>query len=441
MKRVGRPGLAGILAALCLVPGPIWGAPAAAGPSAPSRPEVPAAEGLPLNPVDAAEALWKAYAERVDLDARTDLLHLEFKPGILSGAGAVSGPSADRGLLAGFYAELSASGLGIESSVEEVPNADDLKRLTWGIVKTPWGSLSSESDALADGRTPELRLPLGSRVELLLNRFDGLVLVKSTEGRVGWMRAKELSLRNDIAIVAWNRRSQVLVTALAAEIEVNGSGDGKTFLKAPFASELPIERKIPDGGWSVILPDGRTGILRAGDAVDHDEFAANEENLRRESPAGFLAKAAQSAEKLASAGWKKSEAGMSLPEGAYRLHDLILPSDPDRQARLGAPLSGGRRGSELKPGDLVFFGENGRVRYSGIWLGKGRFAADDPKRGGAAIFVFSTQPRADANGGLGPFLWAVRPEVSQLANPCLLSIRSHPFNQAPPAGAVRCRLR
>lgn len=141
MKRVGRPGLAGILAALCLVPGPIWGAPAAAGPSAPSRPEVPAAEGLPLNPVDAAEALWKAYAERVDLDARTDLLHLEFKPGILSGAVAVSGTSADRGLLAGFYAELSASGLGIESSVEEVPNADDLKRLTWGIVKTPRGGV------------------------------------------------------------------------------------------------------------------------------------------------------------------------------------------------------------------------------------------------------------------------------------------------------------
>ncbi len=438
MECVGRAGIAALFAALLWASGPASGAPGAPGPAVPARPEVPAAEGLPLNPVEAAGALWKAYAEKTDLDARTDLLHLEFKPGNTPGAVAVSGTSADRGLLAGFYAELSASGLGIESSVEEVPNADDLKRLTWGVVKKPWGNLSSESDALAAGRAPDLKLPLGSRVEILLNRFDGLILVKSTEGRVGWMRADDLALKNDVAIVAWNRRSLVFVTSLSAEVE--GSGQ-KPLMKAPFASELPIEKTLPEGGWSVILPDGTTGIIRSGDAADHDALAAGEESLRRSSPAGFLAKAAQSAQKLVSSGWQKSTAGMTLPEGVYRLHDLILPSDPDRQARLGAPLSGGKRGSELKPGDLVFFGENGRVRHSGVWIGKGRFAADDPKSGRAAIFVFSGASRADANGGLGPFLWAVRPEVSQLANPCLLSIRSHPFNQAPPAGAVRCRLR
>lgn len=410
----------------------------ASGPMAPVRGAVSASEGMPLNPVDAARAIWKAYAERTELDPRTDLLHLEFRPGNSSGAVAVSGTSADRSLLAGFFAELSASGVGIESSVEEVPNADQLKRLTWAVAKTPWASLSNESDALQSGRTPDMKLPLGSRVQILINRFDGLLLVKTTEGRVGWVRAEDFAIKNDIAIVAWNRKDMLLVTALDAEVR---DPDGRALMKAPFGAELPLEKKLTEGGWSVILPSGGVGMLSALDAVEHDEFATREENLRRESPAGFRRKAAESAQKLVSARWSAGEVGMTLPQGAYRLHDLILPSDADRLARLGAPLSGGKGGRELKPGDLVFFGENGRVRHAGVWLGQGRFAADDPKTGRAGVFAFSSAARAEANGGLGPFLWAVRLEVSQLANPCMLSIRSHPFNQAPPAGAVRCRLR
>lgn len=440
MKKAPRRTAAFLLSALLFAAGVSQSsaAPGASGPMAPARAEVPASEGLPLNPVEAARAIWKAYAERTELDPRTDLLHLEFSPGNASGSVAVSGTSADRELLAGFFAALSGSGIGIESSVEEVPNADQLKRLTWAVAKAPWAGLSLESDALQAGRVPNMKLPLGSRVQILINRFDGLLLVRTTEGRVGWGRADDFAIKNDIAIVAWNRQRQVFVTSLDARVV---DRDGRTLMKAPFGAELPVEKALSEGGWSVILPSGGLGILSASDAVEHDEFATREENLRRESPAGFRRKAAESAQKLVSAGWRAGEVGMTLPQGAYRLHDLILPSDADRLARLGAPLSGGKGGRELKPGDLVFFGENGRVRHAGVWLGKGRFAADDPKTGRAAVFAFSSAARAEANGGLGPFLWAVRLEVSQLANPCMLSIRSHPFNQAPPAGAVRCRLR
>ena len=76
MECVGRAGIAALFAALLWASGPASGAPGAPGPAVPARPEVPAAEGLPLNPVEAAGALWKAYAEKTDLDARTDLLQM-----------------------------------------------------------------------------------------------------------------------------------------------------------------------------------------------------------------------------------------------------------------------------------------------------------------------------------------------------------------------------
>lgn len=385
--------------------------------------------------VQEARRLFTEYREAAALDPRTDFLDLTFGVANAPGAVAVKGVSADHALLAGFFAELARAGIGVESSVEEVPNAEDLKRLTWALVARSSALLADASGSGAAVR----ELALGEHLRVLVNRFDGRVLVQTPDGRIGWVEEKALALMNDVAFVAWNRRADAVVTAASAPVTDAG---GKTRLTAPLGAALPLVNAEAER-FEVLLPGGGTGFIARKLAAEEKGFQSANEELRRAAPAGFLARTAQSAEALVKAGAGRSDYLAPLPVAALRLHDLIAPEEPDRLARLGPPLSGGVKGRELKPGDLVFFGDakEGAVLRAGIWLGRGRFAADAPKTGRAKVFTFNGGGGRSANGGMGVFLWAVRPQVAELANPCLLSTRAHPFHQAPPSALKRCRLR
>ena len=395
-------------------------------------------------PADAAMALWEDYVEEVDLDPRTDLLELAFGKGVTASGVTVSGVSADPQLLSGFLARLATRGIAIASNVRQVPDSEALKLLTWGLVQTSSARIALTKRRLAAGET-DRRVFLGSPVRILINDFDGALCVELEDGRVGWMRESDLALRNDMSIVAWNRRPSVVVTAFAARIM---SESGNPVRTGVLGVRLPLVGRTEDGGWRVALPDGRKAVIGRDDAEEAAAFERREENARRENPAAFRAAIAKSAEALVASGFSERDEELPLAVAAYRLHDLILEQAPDRMARLGAPLSGGKGGRELRPGDLVFFGDAnakgrdaGVPRRAGVWLGGGRFAAEAPNARKTAALKFDGGRGARANGGMGVFLWAVRPEVSELANPCLLSVRSNPFHQAPPAGLARCRLR
>ncbi|WP_295480154.1 hypothetical protein [uncultured Sutterella sp.] len=417
------------------VPVTISAAPAGLAPAAVSRAAPGGEQDAAADVVDQARRLYAQYREAAAVDPRTDLLELTFGSANAPGAVAVKGLSADHALLAGFFAELARAGIGVESSVEEVPNAEDLKRLTWALVARSSAPLADASGTGAAVRA----LPLGERLRVLVNRFDGRVLVQTPDGRLGWVEEKALALLNDVAFVAWNRRADVAVTAPAAPVT---DADGKKLFTAPLGATLALVNSGSER-FEVLLPGGGTGFIARPFAAAEKDFQSANEELRRAAPADFLARTAQSAQALVKAGAGRSDYLAPLPVAALRLHDLIAPEEPDRLARLGPPLSGGVKGRELKPGDLVFFGDakKGAVLRAGLWLGRGRFAADDPKTGRAAVFSFDGGAKAGSNGGMGIFLWAVRPQAAELANPCLLSTRAHPFHQAPPAALKRCRLR
>ena len=431
-----------MLLALTAAALPVTAAPASAAVPAPaavvSR-EVPAAAGRASDAgadvVKEAGRLLTEYREAAALDPRTDLLDLAFDTANAPGAVAVKGMSAAHALLAGFFAELARAGIGVESSVEEVPNAEDLKRLTWALVAH---SSTPLADASGSG-APVRELALGERLRVLVNRFDGRVLVQTPDGRIGWVEEKALALMNDAAFVAWNRRTDAVVTAPSAPVTDAG---GKTLLTAPLGAALPLVNEEAER-FEVLLPGGGTGFIDRRLGAQEKGFQSANEDLRRTSPADYLARTARSAQDLVEEGAGRSDYLTPLPVAALRLHDLIAPEEPDRLARLAPPLSGGVKGRELKPGDLVFFGDEkeGAVLRAGIWLGRGRFAADDPQTGRAKVFSFDGGGGRVANGGMGVFLWAVRPQAAELANPCLLSTRAHPFHQAPPAALKRCRLR
>lgn len=410
--------------------------------AAPERPPVvsPGVAVLATDPVGSARSVWAAWAEDAELDPRTDLIELDFAPGMREGSVKVTGVSASPQLLAGLYAALSTQGIPFESAVRQLPDVEALRLLTRGVVRSTRAPAARTRQELLSGRSAR-RVPLAGIVEVLENTFDGVVRVRLDDGWIGWMRGSDLSLVKEAWLVAWNRREKILVTDPRLRLKTPA---GAVVAEVRAGVKLPVLGRTEKGEWLAALPDGREVVVPAGSAEDWERLAVREENARRTDPAAFRAAVARTAGALAAAGWSQREDGTPVVTTAFRLHDLILDEAPDRAARLSAPLSGGRAGGELLPGDLVFFGCNGTPERTGIWLGEGRFVAEVPGTDGterAAVLKFTGGRTAKDNGGAGPFLHAERLSVEALDNPCLLSTRASPFHQAPPGGLSRCRLR
>lgn len=423
-------------------PAPVSAAPAASVVITPDA-------GAPAS--ERARALWQSFREGEALDPRVDLIRLKFgsPASRVPGAAAVTGVSAEPELLAEFFGMLGRRGVSPESSVERLPPVEDRARLAWAVVARP--------DARLTGIAPEDAADTGERVRTLgagerlqiLKRAEGRALVRCEDGRLGWAAEGDLAMKNETAYVAWNRRDLIAVTRAGAEALPEGSGAP---VPLPVGTLLPAgpdetgtERE--SGAYDIVLPDGRRARLTADAAQPARTWQRREEIRRREAPAKYLERVAATAASWT--GMRGDALGMPLPAAALAAHDLVAPRDLDRLARLGAPLSGGRGGRELLPGDILFFGSGETPEAAGVWLGGGLFAAVSPETGLVARIAFGTPKvrrgakttKTAPNGGLGKFLWAVRPAVAELRNPCLLSTRSHPFHQAPAAGMARCRLR
>ena len=392
---------------------------------------------LDTDAVGIARSVWSAWVEDSELDPRVDLIELDFEKGMHEGAVKITGLSASPDLLSGFYAALATRGILFESAVTLLPDAERLKLLTRGVVRSTraWGA-QSRKDLLA-GRAAR-RVPLGRIVQVLENSFDGVIRVRLDDGWIGWMREGDLSLVKESWLIAWNRRDHVLITAPKLRLYTPA---GSIVAEVRAGVQLPLLGKNDKGDWRVALPDGREVIVGAQDAVDWQKFSVSEENDRRADPEAFRAAIAKTAEALATAGWSQREDGAPIVVTAFRLHDLILDEAVDRAARLSPPRLAGKQGADLRPGDLVFFGANKTPERVGIWLGGGKFVAEAPGSDKAAVLPFTGGSNEKANGGMGPFVLAERLPVEVLNNPCLLSTRSNPFHQAPPGPLSRCRLR
>lgn len=59
------------------------------------------------------------------------------------------------------------------------------------------------------------------------------------------------------------------------------------------------------------------------------------------------------------------------------LFGIDLPRTAAEQARVGEPIAKG----DLRPGDLVFFSEGGRISHVGVYLGAGEFANSASSKG------------------------------------------------------------
>jgi gamma-D-glutamyl-L-lysine dipeptidyl-peptidase len=200
---------------------------------------------------------------------------------------------------------------------------------------------------------------LGTRVTLLSSRHP-FYRVRGEDAHVGWVHRGYLATGDPEWALAWERADHgEPVVALGADLR---DDQDEVVARLPWGA-----RVLQIAGGRFRLPDGRTGRLAGGEVVPvgrlWDRFPARGESVVR------TARRWLGAPYLWGGVTPHGVDCSGLVQSAFWIHGIAMPRDSDMQAHVGSPLETGPAFRRLRPGDLLFFAERGRVNHVAISTG------------------------------------------------------------------------
>lgn len=200
---------------------------------------------------------------------------------------------------------------------------------------------------------------MGSRLALL-SRRGRFWRVRGEDAHVGWIHNGYLARGEPDWTLAWERATEG-EPAVSLGATVHDEAD-RVFARLPWGARI-----LQPSPGRVLLPDGRSGRIGSGEvvAVDRlwDRFPA-----RGDSVIG-TARSWMGAPYLWGGVTPNGVDCSGFVQAVYWLHGVALPRDSDMQARVGAEVVPGDEWAGLRPGDLLFFAERGRVNHVAMALG------------------------------------------------------------------------
>jgi len=287
------------------------------------------------------------------------------------------GEATDRAAIEDLVARAAAFGT-VTDRIVRLP-AHESPAEGYGLVRSAVAPLLPEPRISA---APASQYVLGRSFDVLSRRGPWL-RVRGEDGYIGWLHVGYVVLCGEEQMRAWERGTGgEPVVSLGAELL---DADGRLLCRLPWGARL-----IRDAAGRLRLPDGREGVLGAGEVVELERLPA------RFPPHGESV--VRTARRWAGtpylwAGVTQAGADCSgYVQSVFRLHGVALPRDSDMQAQAGAPVDPGADFAALRPGDLLFFAEFGeRITHVALSLGGARILHSALSAGGVAEY--------DLNGG------------------------------------------
>jgi hypothetical protein len=238
--------------------------------------------------------------------------------------------------------------------------APDKSRTLWVV--------SSVADVRREGaHSAELltQLIMGESADLLKTEGDWH-LVRLSDGYQGWIRSWYVREADAGEVAAYGNAARTIV-----------AGNIGYVLSAPDEKSLPVSESVvgtrliaaqASGGFrAVTLPGGRGGFMREELLADVDERTEPDRERLVQRSMRFLG-----IPYLWGGTTPKGFDCSGLVQRVFLMEGVALPRDSDRQALAGT-LVPKERIDSLAPGDLLFFGEGGKVGHVAIGIGNARF--------------------------------------------------------------------
>jgi len=218
---------------------------------------------------------------------------------------------------------------------------------------------------------------MGSEVSILKIKNKYWVYCQLDDEYLGWMTISSLTIGDHNFIRQWREHEKLVVTANYGQIWEKPSTKSFRSVSDVIKGNILINRGHKKKWYQVELPDGRIGFIRSNLVTKEEDFS---NSLKFKSMDDFLAKAypflglpylwgGRSAKGFDCSGFTQT---------VFKLNGISLPRDANMQVKTGNEIVLDDSLTNLKPGDLLFFGKDvDHIFHVGIYIGNDQFIHSD----------------------------------------------------------------
>ena len=241
----------------------------------------------------------------------------------------------------------------------------------YGIVRLSVCNIRAEGKFTSGMVTQGL---LGMPVKI--RQYSGWYEIQTPDNYTGWTHRMSITPMSEKQYDKWNRAEKVIVTSHYGFAYERADTRSQVVSDVVAGDRLKWEGDKGDF-YKVGYPDGRTAYIAKDISMKETEWRAQ---LKQDAESIIQTAYSMMGIPYLWAGTSSKGVDCSgMVRTVLFMHDIIIPRDASQQARTGERLTIEPDFSNLKEGDLVFFGqknENGKsenVSHVGIYIGKRKF--------------------------------------------------------------------
>jgi len=218
---------------------------------------------------------------------------------------------------------------------------------------------------------------MGTEVKVLKIKHKYWVYCQLDDEYIGWMTISSLEIGDHDFIEQWREQEKLVVTANYGQIWEKPSQKNVRSVSDVVKGNILINRGMKKKCSVVELPDGRVGYIQSNLVTKEEDF---NNSLKFKSIDDFLSKAYQFLG-LPYLWGGRSTKGFDcsgFTQTVLKLNGISLPRDANMQVKTGIEIVLDDSLTNLKPGDLLFFGRDiDHIFHVGIYIGNNQFIHSD----------------------------------------------------------------
>jgi gamma-D-glutamyl-L-lysine dipeptidyl-peptidase len=316
----------------------------------------------PSSAVPMIQSHINAVQDQYAPDKRTAHFQVEVQDNVLTGE--TNMPAAKAALLE----RLKSAAVTFTDKIQVLPEAE-LNGKHHGVITISVANLRSNPRHSAELAT---QATLGTPVKVW-KKQNSWYLVQTPDEYLAWVDGGGITLMDSTDLNKWQQAQKLLYTSPYGFAYAVPDGNGATVSDLVYGDVVILKNKGKEF-YEVGFPDGRSGYIPATEAIAYKEWIATryptEENL------------AQTSKRLLGLPYMwggtsfKGVDCSGFTKTVFFMNGLVLPRDASQQINHGELINTSDGWQNLRPGDLLFFGEPAqgekpeRVVHVGIWLGE-----------------------------------------------------------------------
>ena len=216
---------------------------------------------------------------------------------------------------------------------------------------------------------------MGTPVRILEKENNGWLLIQTPDQYISWVDRGAITMMSKEGIDRWKAIPKVIYTYSYGS--AYSEPDQESVIVSDLVAGCMMELVAEKGDfYQVLFADQRTGFVPKKESNVYNEWlsktSASEESLVQTS------KRLMGVPYLWGGTSFKGVDCSGFTKTVYFLNGIVLPRDASQQVMIGETIDKTGNWNELKPGDLLFFGEkredgSERVIHVAMWLGNGEF--------------------------------------------------------------------